>query len=479
MISYNLLSLVSALKNVGYVLGALLILMVMITVHEFGHYAVGKLFKFKINEFAIGMGPAIFKRKLKSGEDFSIRALPVGGFCAFEGEDGDGDDPNCFNNKKPWQRILVLVAGATMNYLLALLIIIISMSCYGQTVMGGGKFIEDQAYSGYTLQDDDLIVSIKDENGKRKTNIFIATDLVSSLNHKKAGDIVLVDVIRDGKQIKNVPVKLRSDVECKNVTMVSDCYKALGIGSTMMLSVTVEKTFESGDGFKNGDYIKKLVVREKEAGSGNYQDYEEFLYTYEDFINILKDKKAGDHVWVWVGRTGYEVSQPLSITLDESWEIVNKESQTAVLAYFGIKTFDYGYYTIAEYQKLGFFQTIGHAFGYSVRVGGMILKTLGQLLTGALGINAVGGTVTTIVTTTKIISYGFVYALEIAAMIGVNLAVFNLLPIPALDGSRIVFCFIEWLRGKPISRKIEGIIHGVGLILILGFAILVDLLQFI
>ena len=64
-------------------------------------------------------------------------------------------------------------------------------------------------------------------------------------------------------------------------------------------------------------------------------------------------------------------------------------------------------------------------------------------------------------------------------MIGVNLAVFNLLPIPALDGSRIVFCFIEWMRGKPISREVEGVIHGVGLILILGFAILVDVLQFV
>lgn len=472
MIAYNLLSFVSTLKTVGYVLGALLILMIMITVHEFGHYIVGKLFKFKINEFAIGMGPAIFKRKMKSGEDFSIRLLPVGGFCAFEGEDDDGDDPNCFNNKKPWQRILVLVAGATMNYLLALLIIIISMSCYGQTVMGGGKFIEDPAYAGYTLQDDDLIVSIKDSEGKNKTNIFIATDLVSSLNHKKEGDVVLVDVIRDGKQIKDVPVKLRCDVECKNITMVSDCYKALGIGSTMMLNVTESKWF------KEGDYIKKLVDRridEKET----YQDFEEFLYTYKDFIGILATKNPGDVVTFWVGRAGYEASVPVMVELDEGWADVNKADEAAVLAYFGIDSYSYGYYTIAEYQKLGFFQTIGHAFGYSVRVGGMILKTLGQLLTGALGINAVGGTVTTIVTTTKIISYGFVYALEIAAMIGVNLAVFNLLPIPALDGSRIVFCLIEWIRRKPISRKIEGVIHGVGLIFILGFAILVDVLQFI
>ena len=80
---YNLLSASAILKNIGYIAVAVLILLVMITVHEAGHYFVGKIFKFKINEFAIGMGPAIFKKKLKSGEDFSIRLLPLGGFCAF------------------------------------------------------------------------------------------------------------------------------------------------------------------------------------------------------------------------------------------------------------------------------------------------------------------------------------------------------------------------------------------------------------
>ena len=472
MITCNLLSFVSTIKTVGFVLGALLILMVMITVHEFGHYIVGKIFKFKINEFAIGMGPAIFKKKMKSGEDFSIRALPIGGFCAFEGEDSEQEGEDSFNSKKPWQRILVLVAGATMNYLLALLIIIISMSCYGQTVMGGGKFIEDPAYVGYSLEDNDLVVAIKDAEGKHKRNIFIATDLIASLNHKKAGDVVLVDVIRNGEQINDVPVKLRCDVECKNITMVNDCYKALGIGSTMMLKAT------NSEFFQNDDYIKKIGIGE-EALNQTYADCDNFVYTYEDFIKNLSSLEVGEKVVFWVGRVGFDASVKEIFTIDEEWVELDKSNKQDVLEYFGIDSFEYGYYTKAEYQKLGFFQTIGHAVGYSVKVGGMILKTLGQLLSGALGIKAVGGTVTTIVTTTKIISYGFVYALEIAAMIGVNLAVFNLLPIPALDGSRIVFCAIEWVRGKPISRKVEGIIHGVGLIFILGFAILVDVLQFV
>lgn len=80
--------------------------------------------------------------------------------------------------------------------------------------------------------------------------------------------------------------------------------------------------------------------------------------------------------------------------------------------------------------------------------------------------------------TSKIASQGFGSFLEIAGFIGVNLAVFNLLPIPALDGSKVIFTAIEWVRKKPLNRKVEAIIHAVGFLLLFGFAILVDLLQF-
>lgn len=469
---YNLLSFVSVMKTVGYVFIAILILLLMITVHELGHYLVGKAFKFKINEFAIGMGPAIFKRKMKSGEYFSLRIFPLGGFCAFEGEDDDLDDPNAFNNKKPWQRILVLLAGATMNYVLALLVIIFSMGFYGQNTFGAAKIIEDPEYSGYSLLDDDLILSIK--NDGKKTNIYMSTDLIGALNHSKKGDIVYVDVIRQGKTVKGVPVKLRADVECKNITMVNSTYKALGLGSTMMLVASSDSRW-----FKTEDYIKQTVEGNAEELGIKYNPNGEFTYTYDDFLSYIQDKKAGDAVTFWVGRVGYNASVPVFVEFDSEWETVNKENEKAVLDYFGITGYDYGYYTTSEQQKLGFFTTIGHSFEYSVKIGGTVLRSLGQLITGALGLNAVGGTVTTIVTATQVISYGFIYTLEILALIGVNLAVFNLLPIPALDGSRIVFCIIEWIRRKPISRKIEGVIHGIGFIFIFGFAVIVDILQFI
>ena len=120
-----------------------------------------------------------------------------------------------------------------------------------------------------------------------------------------------------------------------------------------------------------------------------------------------------------------------------------------------------------------------NGFVYSFRIAGAIFQVLGELLRGVLGVDSLGGPVTTIGVTSKVLSRGVQPFFEIAAYIGVNLAVFNLLPIPALDGSKVVFTAIEWIRGKPIDRKIEAVIHAVGFLLLLGFAVFVDILQFL
>ena len=162
----NLLSVASTFKSIGGVLLAIVILLAMVTIHEFGHYVAGKILGFKINEFSVGFGPAIFKkRSKKTGELFALRIIPLGGYCAFDGEDEMEDsslenpveepfeelslpteetsdeggmdeltevkaeeypEPKGarFNDQAPWKRIIVLVAGATMNYLLALVLII-------------------------------------------------------------------------------------------------------------------------------------------------------------------------------------------------------------------------------------------------------------------------------------------------------------------------------------------------------------------
>ena len=423
-------NLLTVWSTVGSVALAVLMLLVMITVHEFGHYIAGKILRFKIDEFSIGFGPALFKhRNKKSGELFALRLIPLGGYCAFAGEDGleekegkkqeepfgelkeepsgqiepfpaeekkETDKSGYFTRKKPWQRIIVLLAGAFMNYVLAVLLIITCFFAYGQTMVAVYEINPtDEFAKEFCLHDRDIFYKV---NGK---NIYMQTDVARVLNGKKKGDFVNFELSRivdrqteiDGETGEEVEVKvvrermtvrimLRSDVTVKNSSDLNSVWDALGVAY---------KTQYDNEGNETNKY--------------------------------------------------YQLANGVA--------------------------------------KFGFFETIGRAFAYSGKIAGSIFRVLGELLTGKIGISSLGGPVTTITTTSKIVSMGFRYFLEIAGFIGVNLAVFNLLPIPALDGSKVVFTLIEWVRGKPISRKVEAIIHGVGFILLLGFAVLVDILQFV
>ncbi len=360
------------MSYIGYILLAVLVLLIMITVHEFGHYIAGKIFGFGIEEFAIGFGPKIFSKKKKNGELFSVRLLPIGGFCAFSGEDKDSDDPKAFNNKPPWQRIIVLVSGAFMNYVLAVILIIVMFSSWGQPALMTYKI--DTPPAGITVENSlserDVILKA---NGK---NIYLTTDLMKAVDGYEMGDDIPFTVRRNGEDV-DVLVTLRADTDFENIEEVSKLYTALGI------------TFESDE---NGAMI-------------NGQ-----LYS------------------TWV--------------------------------------------------KLGFFQTVGRSFEYSFKLAGTIFTILGQLITGALGIGSLGGTVTTIAVTADAIKIGGLrYLFNISSLIGVNLALFNLIPFPALDGSRVIFTLIEWIRKKPLNRKVESVIHAVGLVLLLLFAVVVDLQQ--
>lgn len=368
----NLLFLASfgqVMAYVGYVLLAILILLIMITVHEFGHYVSGKLFGFGIEEFAIGFGPKLFSKKLKSGELFSIRALPIGGFCAFKGEDKDDDDPSAFNNKKWWQRIIVLVSGALMNYILALLVIMLMFGVYGQNALVAYKTAPTtEIASEYCFEQKDVIISA---NGK---NVYLTIDLMQAIENREKGEKVDFIVRRKGVDVK-VQIQLRESTYFNNVEDNQKLYSALGI------------------------YYEK----------------------------------------------------------DQNGAMING-----------------GLYSTSV--RFDFFETIGRSFEYSFMLAGTIFTILGQLITGALGVSSLGGTVTTIAVTADAIKLGgFKYLLNITSFIGVNLAVFNLLPIPALDGSRVVFTAIEGIRRKPLNRRVEGLIHTIGLIVLLLFSVLVDL----
>ena len=404
----NLLSFASFIKSIGGVALAIVILLAMVTIHEFGHYIAGRILGFKINEFAVGFGPAIFKkRSKKTGEVFALRVIPLGGYCAFDGEDEEEtptekeEEPfedfvpqeeneggmvalnekeeeypqpkgARFNDQPPWKRIIVLVAGATMNYLLALVLLLIMVASFGvpKCLMMPVEYKNDKtmtvpyaAWEDESLSGRDVLLRMDGEK------ISMITDIVDVLRDKKAGETLTAQVLRN----------------------------------------------------KDGEWLKKTVT----------------VYLQAD--GVFADMSDGD--------------------------AVRSEIESCI-----------GYDVYTTTLKSGFWDTIGGAFAYSWDMATAVLKTLGQLLTGQLGLNAVGGPVTTIGAISNATGSWFSF-LYIASFIGVNLAVFNLLPIPALDGSKVIFCLIEWIRKKPVNRKVEAMIHFIGIIFLFGFAILVDLLQ--
>ena len=182
--------------NIGYVLLALVALMFMVVVHELGHYVAGKILGFKILEFSIGFGPKIFKRiNKKTGEIFSIRPFPLGGFCQFEGEDEEGNEsPTAFNNQAPWKRRIVLFSGAFMNLVSGWLIIVIFFSVYGQVLPQVAEVYDTSKNVG-VLEVGDVFLRV---DGKQ-VNVLMpehATEVFQNL-----GDSVEVVVLRDGKRV--------------------------------------------------------------------------------------------------------------------------------------------------------------------------------------------------------------------------------------------------------------------------------------
>lgn len=508
------------LSTVGSILIAVLILLLTITVHEFGHYIVGKLFKFKITEFAIGMGPAVYKKVKKNGEIFSIRIFPLGGFCAFEGEDedentvkadnenapyaeyqgGEADgraaetekpaysainaekpqkkelSPNAFNNKKPWQRILVLVAGATVNFLVAVLIIVLNFSIYGHfayrvnTVAPIGAY--DAAADGYSLRGDDVIIDI---NGKF---LYLTTDFTDALKGGKRGDIVRVGVLRGGAR-QEIEVALRNDVVVESLNDFASAYLALGVACVPYIP--------EGDGspIKNGEGI--LAIKDADK----FDDCTK-ISSLRQFGEELAEYSAGDKVGVWMtssdpddadGRQLIELSLSDNFATEKA-EFENELSsspQTAykhiIRDYLGIEYYSPAFQMSSVSVRLSFGEILYRPLVYSFKTVGTTFRAFGQLFSGKLSITALSGPVSTISMTSEYVKNGFNYILEIAAFIGISVAIFNLLPIPALDGARAVFVAIEWVRGKPINRKVEGAIHAVGLVVLLIFAVLVDVLK--
>ena len=335
-----------------YVLAAILIFGILIAVHELGHFLAAKACGVKVNEFAIGMGPAIFK-KTKGDTTYALRVLPVGGYCAMEGEEEDSEDPTALNNQGFWQKLLIYAAGAAMNFITGLLIILVlyanAKAFYSPVIteFAAGCPLE----SAQGLQVGDRLLSI---DGKR---VFVYSDVSLLLNLNTDGTFDLV-VRRDGEKVK----------------------------------------------------------------------LKDFAMTRAEY----PDQKGNTY-------TGFGI-------------------------FFGVEEAD-----ILDRIKYSWNNAL--SFVQSVWV------SLEMLFTGQAGIGDLSGPVGIVSTMTEIgeQSDSFKMAMEniayIGALIAVNLAVMNLLPLPALDGGKIFFLVVNQLClllfKKQIPAKFENYIHVAGFILLM------------
>ncbi len=195
-------------QTVYPILIAILFFELIILVHEGGHFFAAKLMKVKVNEFSIGMGPKLFQFQ-KGDTKFTLRLILFGGYCAMEGEDSESDDENSFANKKVIQRVFVVVAGAVMNLILGVLIIL-GMVCSQELV--GTPVVADfdkNAVSNAYLQQNDRILAI---DGMR---VYTTTDITTGFSRSADGEVEFL-IKRDGKT-KTVNVKFNTQkIDGKN-----------------------------------------------------------------------------------------------------------------------------------------------------------------------------------------------------------------------------------------------------------------------
>lgn len=340
---------------------AIIIFGIIVTVHEFGHFICAKLSGIKVLEFSVGMGPKLISKQ-KGETKYSLRLLPVGGYCAMEGEDSTMDDERSFRNAKLWKRMIVLVAGAFMNFVLGFVVLIGMMSMMEKIptteIKGFSGVIKDDGSKHYYaesynsgLRHDDEIIKIDN------THIFSILDLNYIFTLKPSND--------DGTR----SVVIKRDGEKKELESVK---------------------FYDGHPMANGEEM-------------------DFSVKY----------------------------------LDKTPATVLKGSAET-------------------------FMSMGHIVGLSLK----------QLITGKVEKEAVSGPVGVVSEISEVateetedksdIIFNLLY---ITALITINVGIFNLLPIPGLDGGRLLFCFIELVRRKPIKPEHEGYVHLAGMILLFGIMI--------
>ena len=404
------------------ILIAVLFFGVIILIHEFGHFIFAKIFGVKVNEFAIGMGPTLFKKQGKETK-YALRLLPIGGFVSMEGEEEESSDGRAFCNQKIWKRMIIIAAGATFNLILGI-IICFCLVC-SEDLVGTTNIL--QFYEGAIsnqeggLQANDRIIKI---DGKR---VFSDYDVSFLMQRNGSGTYEFV-VERDGEKITLPEVHFAKRTS-GNFSYNPDC----------TISNVSAKMKDAG--LKDGD---RIIAVNGEA-----------VLTGEEMIAAIgKDK---DYTFNFdVEREGEKLS------------LSDVEMMTVTVFDFVILGEDKNLINVTK-----------TSFGYAFSMGRMVYLSLFDLISGQYGMNDLAGPIGTISVITdiaeeSIATVDWSQLFMIMAMITINIGLFNLLPVPALDGGHLFFMFFELIFRKKIPQKYESYIHAAGLVILFAFMALIS-----
>lgn len=444
------------------ILLAVLVLSVVVIVHEFGHFILAKANGVTVVEFSVGFGPKLLHFK-KGETEYCLKLIPFGGACMMLGddllestaqdeEDSDEDEESeeaekergseaalrkklengydmskAFANKSVWSRIAIIAAGPVFNFILAFVLAIIIIGAVGTDPCTVDKVYDNSPAAAAGLQEGDQIVKI---NGN---GISFAKEY-SFYRYYHAADAMNITYVRDGQKYTTA------------LTPVYEKTTSFRIGITvsdnrMVNEVTKDSPAEKA-GLKSQDILLSI---DGQTLSDNV--------LVSDVMNASK----GRTVEIIISRDGKE--QTLQVTP----EPVETESYYTGFASYG------------ERIKVSPAATVGYAFkevGYWIET---VVKSVGMMFTGQVGINDLSGPVGVVDVVSSVVQeskpdgiwYVLLNLLNFTVMISANLGVMNLLPLPALDGGRLIFMLIEVVRGKPVKKEREGMVHFVGMILLM------------
>ncbi|MCR5704311.1 MAG: RIP metalloprotease RseP [Eubacterium sp.] len=422
------------MQTVISIVVALVIFSLLVIFHEFGHFIVARKCGVVVNEFSVGMGPRLWSKVAKSGTRYSLKALPFGGSCAMLGEDEDNDEEGSFNSKPLWARMAIVFAGPFFNFILAFLLALVVIGFRGADPSYVTNVKEGSAAQKAGLQKGDRIVRMNGSGISLGKEIYLE-EVLNPLD----GETMNLTVVRNGKKQK---ISYKPDSEKK--PLFGFVY-ANDDTEVAVLSVSEGSPMDRAGG-KVGDIVV-AINGERIKGSTEFQKtlakYKGDNYTETEFeVTLLRNHKEVVVKMIPQYQNSYDSG--FSYNLKRV-----KQSAFGVVKYSLIET------------------------KYEIK---MVLKSLKHLVSGKVSADEVSGPVGIVDSIGDTYSHtqksGWVVTLftmiNLAIMLSANLGVMNLLPIPALDGGRLLLYFVELITRKRIPKDKEGMIHFIGFILLMG-----------